>query len=144
MTNNGLFKERYENAGRRPRRNRRREANNMVEYTDERMTYNNLVSLLQSIEERTAGNENKDKYIEAVETFLSYMQESPKTMLQKVKGAKSLKTREELRERTVREAIRYLDTIAEREEVSIREYSFRSAVVGEFIRLLGNYVVRGT
>ncbi len=115
----------------------------MVEYTDERTTYDDLASLLQSMVERTAGNENKNKYLEATEAFLSYMQENPRTMLQKVKEAKSLKIREELRERTVREAIRYLDMITKREEVPMREFAFRSAVVGDFIRLLGNYVVRG-
>jgi len=92
---------------------------------------------------KTREEQSEDKYLEAVESFLSYMKESPKTMLQKVRKAKTSRTREELREGTIREAILYLDGLAERDEVSTEEYAFRSAVIGDFMRLLSDYVIRG-
>ncbi len=116
----------------------------MAEYTDGWRIYNDLTSLLQSKEEMRKENKSKDRYREAVEAFLSYMQETPKTMLDKVREAKTLRTREGLREHIVRESIGYLDDLAERDEISVREYSFRSAVIGDFIKLLGSHVVKET
>ena len=93
-----------------------------------------------------ASRENGDEkgYLEAVEGFLSHMQEDSKTMLQKMKEAKTTGMREKLRERVFREAILYLDALARRKEVSMSDYSFRSAVIGDFLRLLADYVFRGT
>lgn len=105
--------------------------------------YEDLVSLLKKVEKESRGNGDKNKYLEAVEGFLSHMHENPKTMFQKMKEANTTRMREELRGRVVREAILYLDTLAQEEQVSMSEYSFRSAVIGDFCRLLADYVFRG-
>lgn len=110
---------------------------------NEQNEHGNLVSLLQSMDGKTRGRPREDRYLEAVETFLSYMKESPKTMLQKIREAKTSRMREELREGTIRKAILYLDDLAKREDVSTEEYAFRSAVIGDFMRLFSDYVIRG-
>jgi len=114
----------------------------MAEYPDGQKIYDDLTALLQSMQEIKEGNESKDRYLEAAEAFLSYMQETPKTMLDKIREAKTLRTREGLREHTVRESIRYLDNLTEKDEIPVHEYAFRSAVVGDFIKLLGSHVAR--
>lgn len=115
----------------------------MTENPYGRIEYDNLISLLQTMSQRTNGNRYEDKYMKVVETFLSHLHETPKTMLQKVTEAKTLKTREELRKHTVREAIFYLDSLSERDEISMSDYAFSSAVIGNFMKLIADFVIKG-
>ena len=115
----------------------------MTENPYEQIEYENLILLLQSMSKRTKTNEDEDKYLRVIRTFLTHLHETPKTMLQKVNEAKTLKTREELRRHTIREAIFYLDSLAERDEISMNDYAFRSAVIGNFMKLMADYVIKG-
>jgi DNA polymerase III delta prime subunit len=115
----------------------------MTENPYGRIEYDNLISLLQTMSQRTNGNKDEDKYMKAAEAFLSHLHETPKTMLQKVNEAKTLKTREALRRHTVREAIFYLDSLVERDEISMSDYAFRSAVIGNFMKLIADFVIKG-
>lgn len=115
----------------------------MTENPYEQIEYDNLILLLQAMSKRTNEEEDEDKYMREIRTFLTHLHETPKTMLQKASEAKTLKTREELRIHTIREAIFYLDSLAERDEISMNEYAFRSAVIGKFMRLMTDYVIKG-
>jgi hypothetical protein len=102
--------------------------------------YGSLVSLLQDVGKKP--REHNEEYLEAIETFLSHIEESPETMLDKVREAKTLRMRQELKETIFREALQYLDNLAGRDEVSMREYTFTSAVVGDLMRLFADNAMR--
>ncbi len=115
----------------------------MTENPYGQIEYDNLILLLQAMSKRTNKNEDEDKYLRVIRAFLTYLNETPKTMLQKANRAKTLKTREELRIHTIRESIFYLDSLAERDEISMNDYAFRSAVIGNFMKLMTDYVIKG-
>jgi hypothetical protein len=111
-----------------------------MENRNDRSRPKDLNSLLQDFKRRTGDYENW--YLEAVETFLSYMGEKPETMLEKVAEARTLSMRQELQERVFLEALRYLDSLSRREDISVDEYNLRSAVLGDLMRLFAENVMR--
>jgi hypothetical protein len=124
------------------RRGNNRRVNVMTDNPHWHIEDDNLVSLLQAMSVRTSEDEDEDRYMREVRAFLSYLHETPETMLQRVNEVKTLKMKEELRKQTVRDAIFYLDSFAKREEISMSHYAFRSAVIGNFLKLIADHMAK--